>query len=103
MPVLVIQGKEDRILKASAVLKLLARTKCTDQTVCWFNDRGHVLLETAFLKPDTLKTVDSWLLEHVGEAQSTQVSITESDASKRFISESVADPKGELNFAVTKQ
>ena len=102
MPVLVIQGTDDRILRTSAVNKLLARTKCTDQTVCWFNDRGHVLLETSFLKKDTLHAVDNWLLDHVG-AQTTQVSITQSDATKRFVSSSLTNPTETADYAQARQ
>jgi alpha-beta hydrolase superfamily lysophospholipase len=78
IPLLVIQGNKDRMLKSNAVVQLLARAKSKDQTVRWFNDRGHLLLETAYLRPETVDTVSGWLQEHIDDAQlTTQVSISE--------------------------
>ena len=70
-PVLVIQGGADRCIKASAVMVLLANLQSTDQTVKWFHERGHILLETAFIKPDTMAAVVNWLNAHT-ESQSLQ-------------------------------
>jgi acylglycerol lipase len=65
IPVLIIQGSSDRMVKSEAVIKLLAEMKSNDQTVRWFRDRGHLLLETDVVRPDTIETVDSWLAERV--------------------------------------
>ncbi len=64
-PVLVIQGSDDRCVKANAVVLMLDRLRSKDQTVRWFHQRGHVLLETAHVKPDTMQIVCGWLHEHV--------------------------------------
>ena len=64
-PVLVIQGSADRCVKANAVMVLLSRLRSTDQTVKWFAERGHILLETAYVKPDTMDAVVGWLGSHV--------------------------------------
>lgn len=64
-PVLVIQGSDDRCVKANAVVLMLDRLRSKDQTVRWFHQRGHVLLETAHIKPDTMQIVCGWLHEHV--------------------------------------
>ncbi len=64
VPVLVLQGSADRCVKANAVVKLLSTLKSSDQTVRWFHSRGHILLETAHIKPDTMQTVCGWLVEH---------------------------------------
>lgn len=64
-PVLVIQGKLDKTVKAKAVLLLLSRLKSHDQTVRWLPSRGHVLLETAYLQPSLLETIEGWLNQHV--------------------------------------
>lgn len=66
VPVLIIQGDKDRMLKTNAVVQLLKHLNCQDQTVRWFTNRGHLLLETSHLQPDTVKIVDLWLQEHVG-------------------------------------
>lgn len=65
MPVLVIQGDKDRMLKSNAVCDLLKHLNSKDRTVRWFKDRGHLLLETAYLQDETLVTVDGWLQEHL--------------------------------------
>jgi hypothetical protein len=33
--------------------------------VKWFKNRGHLILETAYLRPDILQTVDRWLDDHI--------------------------------------
>lgn len=69
MPVLVIQGDNDRMLKSQAVCDLLKHLNSEDSTVRWFKDRGHLLLETAYVQEDTLITVDAWLKEHLHSAK----------------------------------
>jgi alpha-beta hydrolase superfamily lysophospholipase len=64
VPVLVIQGDGDRLLKSNAVVLLLTRLKSSDQVVRWFHERGHILLETSLVKADTVKTVQGWLVQH---------------------------------------
>lgn len=64
IPVLIIQGDADRLLKSNAVVLLLERLKSKDQTIRWFHERGHILLETPYIKPDTLETVQGWLVQH---------------------------------------
>ncbi|CAN5158288.1 hypothetical protein BH10CYA1_BH10CYA1_31270 [soil metagenome] len=77
VPILVIQGNKDRLLKSNAVVKLISRAKSKDQTVRWFNNRGHLLLETAYLPPETMDTVNNWLQSHIDVAsQPTMVSLT---------------------------
>jgi alpha-beta hydrolase superfamily lysophospholipase len=76
IPVLIIQGNQDRTLKANAVVLLLERLRCTDQTVKWFPGRGHVLLETAHLQPMVVETITAWLQQHA-KAQQAALSILE--------------------------
>jgi alpha-beta hydrolase superfamily lysophospholipase len=64
-PVLVIQGSADRCIKANAVMLLLSNLRSSDQTVKWFHERGHILLETDYVKPDTMDAVVVWLNSHV--------------------------------------
>ncbi|PWU00335.1 MAG: hypothetical protein C5B53_04200 [Candidatus Melainabacteria bacterium] len=65
VPVLVIQASNDKVLKGKAVVELLAHLHSEDQTVKWFNNRGHLMLETSYLHPDVLQTVDRWLDDHI--------------------------------------
>lgn len=64
IPVLVIQGSADRCIKANAVMLLLSRLRSEDQTVKWFHQRGHILLETSHVKPDTMDSVVIWISDH---------------------------------------
>lgn len=64
MPVLIIQGSKDRMVRSNAVVLCLEHMKSMDQTVRWFSNRGHLLLETAYVRPDTMETVDAWLTSH---------------------------------------
>jgi len=64
-PVLVMQGGGDRVLRAEAVMTLLSKLQSKDQTVKWFSHRGHILLETDYVKPDTMEAVVSWVNAHV--------------------------------------
>jgi len=65
MPVLIIQGDKDRMLNCKAVVSLVKHLRTEDRTVKWFANRGHLLLETAYLQNDTLNVVDSWLKRHL--------------------------------------
>lgn len=80
IPFLVIQGDQDRVLKSNAVVKLISTAKTKDQTVRWYHNRGHLLLETAYVPPETIDTVYGWLQTHIDEAsQPTMVSLTPQD------------------------
>jgi acylglycerol lipase len=61
MPILVIQGEKDRMVKPESVLLLQRDLKTKKQTVCWLPERGHILLETAHLKSETVETINCWL------------------------------------------
>ena len=69
IPVLVIQGSADRCIKANAVMLLLSKLRSDDQTVKWFHQRGHILLETKHVKPDTMDSVVMWISDHADEHQ----------------------------------
>lgn len=72
MPVLIIQGDNDRMLNANGVVSLIAQLKSRDQTVRWFPGKGHLLLETPHIMPETVQTVSSWLTSHLEEASRTK-------------------------------
>ncbi len=79
MPVLIIQGDKDRMLRSNGVVTLLERLKSRDQTVKWFPGKGHLLLETPHVMPETIATVSSWLTEHARDANPTKASIMDSE------------------------
>lgn len=69
-PVLVLQSKDDKCVRADAVELLLAQLKSEDRQVRWFDERGHILIETAHIRPDTMETIVSWLNEHNKKSES---------------------------------
>lgn len=69
IPVLIIQGSADKIIKADGIVALMTNLKSKDQTVRWFNSRGHVLLETSYINDNTLETISGWLTQHMPQAQ----------------------------------
>jgi len=60
-PVLIIQGTHDRILQADGIVELVSHLNSKDDTVMWFKDNGHLILETAYVQPDALNTIDNWI------------------------------------------
>jgi alpha-beta hydrolase superfamily lysophospholipase len=77
VPILVMQGSRDRMVRAQAVIKLLEQLKSTDQTVRWFPERGHLLIETLYVRPDTLEVVNNWLLQRLNKADVARVGPTQ--------------------------
>jgi alpha-beta hydrolase superfamily lysophospholipase len=65
VPVLVIQGDKDKMLRSDAVTLLLSRLRTKDRTVHWLPGKGHVLIETAHIEPSTMSTISSWLDDHL--------------------------------------
>lgn len=61
MPVLVLQGAKDRIVKPSGVTVLETSLKTTDTTVALLPLRGHILIETQHVHADDMKTIISWV------------------------------------------
>ncbi|MBC8000512.1 MAG: alpha/beta fold hydrolase [Leptolyngbya sp.] len=75
MPVLIIQGDKDRMLNCNAVVSLVKHLRTEDRTVKWFANRGHLLLETAYLQDDTLNVIDGWLKNHLKDTTMVQASV----------------------------
>jgi alpha-beta hydrolase superfamily lysophospholipase len=68
MPILVIEGTQDKMYVADAVKPLMKRISSNDKTVHFLPNRGHIHLETAHIKPDVVKTVDEWLRTRIQTA-----------------------------------
>lgn len=75
MPVLIIQGDQDRMLKCNGVVTLISRLKSTDQTVRWFSGIGHILIETDHILPETIMTLRSWLTEKTNTQKADQTAM----------------------------
>ncbi|MBK9144302.1 MAG: alpha/beta fold hydrolase [Candidatus Melainabacteria bacterium] len=74
IPVLIIQGDRDRVIDSNGVAVLVEHLKSTDQTVKWFPGKGHLLLETPHIEPETRQAVSSWLLGHLDSARPMKAS-----------------------------
>ena len=61
LPVLVVQGSEDRCMVPRAVTKLVCNIPSSNQTIRWLHAHGHLLFETRFLRPATLDSIDIWV------------------------------------------
>ena len=68
IPVLVIQGDKDRMVKSNGAALLLSHLKSKDQTVKWFGGKGHLLLETPLITEDTMNVVQEWINQHYMES-----------------------------------
>ena len=64
IPILVIQGSEDRCMVPHAVTQLARKVQSADQTVRWLHAHGHLLLETSYLRPATVDALDVWIRQH---------------------------------------
>ena len=61
IPVLIIQGDKDRMVKSNGASLLLSHLRCKDQTMKWFEGRGHILLETPLITDETMSVVEEWI------------------------------------------
>jgi alpha-beta hydrolase superfamily lysophospholipase len=61
MPVLVLQGQKDQMVKPTGVKLLISHFKTKNTSVRVFPDRGHILIETKHVRPDTMNTILSWV------------------------------------------
>ncbi len=66
-PVLVLQGSEDRCMVPSGITELARSIPSSDQTLRWLHAHGHILLETAYLRPATVDAIATWLYQHNAE------------------------------------
>lgn len=64
IPVLVLQSRDDRMCHVDGANLLRRDLKTSDLTLRYFTERGHVLLETQFIKKDTMDSVTTWLEQH---------------------------------------
>ncbi|HEY9791644.1 MAG TPA: alpha/beta fold hydrolase [Candidatus Obscuribacterales bacterium] len=61
VPVLVLQGQKDQMVKPVGVKLLISHLKTQNKSVRVFPDRGHILIETKHVRPDTMSTILSWV------------------------------------------
>lgn len=68
-PILVLQGSKDKCMVPGAILKLSKNIRSSDQTIRWLYNHGHLLLETAYVRPATMDAIDIWVREHEPEGE----------------------------------
>jgi alpha-beta hydrolase superfamily lysophospholipase len=61
MPVLILQGAQDRVLAAKTVQTLYRRLKTDDKDLLLLPDAGHVIIGTAYIKPEVVEGISTWL------------------------------------------
>lgn len=65
IPILVLQGREDKIISPRSTEKLFNKFRSADKTYHAFEDTGHLLVTTRFLKPEVISVVQEWLGDKV--------------------------------------
>ncbi|HEY9677743.1 MAG TPA: alpha/beta fold hydrolase [Drouetiella sp.] len=76
MPLLVMAGKKDQVVKASALPPLVSRLKIKDKTLNIVPNHGHLMIEHQSLDKDVAKVVDTWLDKHQPPSQTVASSVT---------------------------
>jgi alpha-beta hydrolase superfamily lysophospholipase len=61
MPMLIMAGKEDQVVKASALPKMVARLKTKDKTLHVIPKHGHLMIEHQKVDTVVADVIDSWL------------------------------------------
>lgn len=74
MPLLVMAGKEDQVVKASALPAMVARLKTKDKTLHLIPDHGHLMIEHQKVDEKVAKVIDTWLDKR--ESSNTAVATT---------------------------
>jgi acylglycerol lipase len=64
LPVLILQGSEDKCVVPDAVAKLAECIPSSDQTMRWLHAHGHLLLETTFVRAATIDAITDWFDSH---------------------------------------
>jgi len=60
LPVLILQGSEDKCVVPHAVASLAQHIHSSDQTMKWLYAHGHLLLETEYIRPATIDAITDW-------------------------------------------
>lgn len=62
--VLFIQGAKDQIVLPNSAQSVFESVRSSDKKFVPISDSGHILIGTAFIKPEVLSTIESWLAKH---------------------------------------
>ncbi|MBK9142338.1 MAG: alpha/beta fold hydrolase [Candidatus Melainabacteria bacterium] len=64
IPILILQGSQDHCVVPKHVVKLLKSIKSDDQTLRWMDHLSHLLLETYYMKAETVEALATWIEAH---------------------------------------
>lgn len=76
MPVLVFIGSQDLLCNTKMTVVMFDQLKSQDKELIVLPDSGHLMVETAFASPRTIKLISSWILRQ-HDAKSTAFSETQ--------------------------
>jgi acylglycerol lipase len=74
-PVLILQGSKDRCMVPDGVIRLCKNIPSSDQTLRWLDSHGHLLLETAYLRPATIGAVSDFIEDHQADHEAEAVKV----------------------------
>ncbi len=80
IPILILQGTRDTLFKPRGVAALLAKLPAEDEKVEWFDGRGHLLLETAHVRPEVLTVVNVWLKDRLAQLEISAAQVSKGSA-----------------------
>lgn len=63
-PILVLQGKLDRLIKPSGTTKLFEQLKTVDKEMVMFDQEEHLLLEEKEVSKNVVAKIDRWIEQH---------------------------------------
>lgn len=63
VPILIIEGSIDKLFHAKDIQSLMAELPMTDKKLHLLNGKGHIHLETKYLKPEVENVVSDWLAD----------------------------------------
>ncbi len=63
IPILIIQGSDDKCVSPSDVTRLVRAIKSDDQTIKWFHAYGHLAFETDHLRAGVVTSLIGWFRE----------------------------------------
>jgi acylglycerol lipase len=64
LPILILQGSNDRCVSAKRVTDLMDSMPSDDQTLAWRGKYGHLQLETSFIRAAMIDALIDWFTNH---------------------------------------
>lgn len=65
LPLLIIQGQKDLMIGRNSISVLQQNLPGNETSIRIFPQRGHILLETAHVHPEVMRTVEGWISQRI--------------------------------------